>query len=194
VASSDRAAVVGGVNLLERSMSYAFGSLVLATDDVLSRPTPCPAWDVRALLVHMGDGIAAIADAAETGQVSLSPDEVDRSAASLVASVRRRGRRLLGAWASAADPAVVSVAGRELPNIIVAAAGAIEIAAHGWDLARGCGADRPVPAALAAELLELAPVIVTAADRPARFAPVVVVAATAPVSDRLIGFLGRDPD
>lgn len=185
--------MVGGANLLERSMSYTFGSLALATDEVLARPTPCRGWNVRALLVHLSDGIGAIAEAAEIGRVDLMPDQGDGSAAGLVATVRRRGRRLLSAWSSAAHPAVVSVAGRPLPNIIVAAAGAIEIATHGWDLARGCGTERPLPAALAAELLELAPVIVTAADRPTRFAPVVAVPPTAPVNDRLIGFLGRDP-
>lgn len=185
--------MIGGLNLLERSMSYALGSLVLATENTLARPTPCAEWDVRALLCHVTDALAALVEAAEAGWVQPAPEPSTESVHGLVEQVRSHACRLLGAWTNLAKSASVAVGDRQLPHIIVAATGAIEIATHGWDLARGCGADRPIPAGLAEELLELAPVLVTAADRPHRFAPVVYVPLTAPVGDRLIGFLGRDP-
>lgn len=189
---ADRAAMIGGIALLERAMNYALGSLALTTDDALPRATPCDAWDVRALLMHMNDALAALADAVDVGRVALEP-AADEPAAGLVASVRERGCVLLGAWTNAAAPGVVSIGGRPLPSTIVAAIGALEVAAHGWDLAQGCGIDRPIPAALAEELLELAPLMVTADDRPSRFRPQVKVSARSGPDDRLIAFLGRNP-
>ncbi|MGH3624198.1 MAG: hypothetical protein ACRDQ5_20820 [Sciscionella sp.] len=45
-------------------------------------------------------------------------------------------------------------------------AGAVDIVVHGWDLAKGCGQRRPIPSSLAEEMLDLAPLFVTDADRP----------------------------
>ena len=67
------------------------------------------------------------------------------------------------------------------------------MAVHGWDVARACGRDRPVPPSLAEELLDLSPLFVSAADRPGRFAPPVDVPPLAGPGDRLVAFLGRRP-
>ena len=75
----------------------------------------------------------------------------------------------------------------------MAAAGAVEVAVHGWDVARSAGRGRPLPAELAAELLALAPLLVSAADRPARFADPVAVSARATAGERLVAYLGRRP-
>ena len=76
----------------------------------------------------------------------------------------------------------------------MAAAGAVEVAVHGWDVARACGADRPVPVALAEELLALCAVFVDDGDRPHRFGPEVRIDPHAPAGDRLLALLGRQPD
>jgi len=62
---------------------------------------------------------------------------------------------------------------------------------HGWDVARACGVDRPLPAALAVELLDLLPLVVGDADRPRRFAEPVDVPLHARPSTRLLAALGR---
>ncbi|MEU0437066.1 hypothetical protein ABZ153_36730 [Streptomyces sp. NPDC006290] len=73
------------------------------------------------------------------------------------------------------------------------AVGALEIAVHGWDVARACGRARPIPSALAAELLPLAHLVVADADRGVRFAaPVDVPPGTRP-GGLLLAFLGRRP-
>jgi len=111
-----------------------------------------------------------------------------------VASLRNRGCRMIGAWANARDPGDISIVDRVLTPGIVAAAGAVEVTVHGWDVARACGQDRPVPRALAEELLELCPLFVRDADRPTQFAPRVdLTPALDSPSDRLVAFLGRDP-
>jgi uncharacterized protein (TIGR03086 family) len=202
-------ALVAGVTLLERAIGYALGSLLLATPDDLRRPTPCTDWDLAHLLDHMDDSLLALHEATTGRYVGLAPVRGPREPVSALAVVNRlrdRACRLLGEWSRpcAVDPArpheapvedaLVSISGRTLPSSLVAVAGALEIAVHGWDVALACGQPRAIPAPLAGELLELAPLLVRPADRPGRFAAPVEVAASAPAGDRLVAFLGRRPD
>ena len=184
--------VLGGVALLERAIGYTLGSLRLVTPDAMTRPSPCRAWDLRALLRHMDDSLEALQEAAAFGQVALdnSPEYGD-PADDLVATLRNRACRLLGAWTNTGEGDEISIAGRPLPPSILTSTGALEIAVHGWDVARACGHHRPIPSALAEELLELAPALVTEADRPTRFAAPVDVSPLAAPGERLIAFLGR---
>jgi hypothetical protein len=85
----------------------------------------------------------------------------------------------------------VTVGGLPLPAGLVACTGAVEIAAHGWDVSAARGEARPIPDALAARLLELCPLLV--AGREGLFAAPVEVPALASPGDRLIGYLGRQP-
>ena len=188
------AALIGGVDLLERATAYTLGSLQLVTPRTLRWPTPCAEWDVHALLIHMADSLDVLCDAVDAGCVEdASPAPEHGNAVALVSAVRGRACRLLGAWAHADEPAAVSIYGRPLSRTIVASTGAIEIAVHGWDLARGCGHDRTIPAGLAEDLCQLAPLVVTRQDRPHRFGFQVSLPPDAGPSDRLVAFLGRDP-
>jgi uncharacterized protein (TIGR03086 family) len=190
----DTAAQIGGVALLERAMGYTLGNLNLVTPAVLGRPTPCADWDVRTLLVHMADSLDVLCDAVDIGVVPAGPIRRDGGAAAeLVSAVRDRACRLLAAWTGIAKPATVSVYGRPLSSTIVASTGALEVAVHGWDVARGCGHDRAIHPSLAEELGELALLIVTREDRPHRFGLPVAVAQDASPSDQLVAMLGRDP-
>ena len=56
-----------------------------------------------------------------------------------VATLRNRACQLVGAWAGARQPPDVTIADRALGAGIVAATGALEVAVHGWDVARACG-------------------------------------------------------
>ncbi|HEX8631181.1 MAG TPA: TIGR03086 family metal-binding protein [Catenuloplanes sp.] len=188
------AATIGGIALLERAINYTLGSLLMVTPVALSRPTPCPRWDLGDLLEHMNDSLAALTEAVDFGDVALTPPVGDLDGSvDPVRRLRDRACRLLGAWAAAGDRAAVSVGGCPVTTGIVAGAGAIEVAVHGWDVARACGRERPVPASLAEELLDLAPLLVTGDERPGRFAPAVPVPARAAPGDRLLAFLGRRP-
>ena len=62
---------------------------------------------------------------------------------------------------------------------------------HGWDVAQACGVDRPLPAGLALELLDVVPLFVGADDRPGRFAERVDVPVHARPSTRLLAATGR---
>ena len=184
-------ALVGGVDLLERAINYTLGTLRAVTDAELTAPTPCRAWDLRALLTHLDESLAALHEAAVLGEVTLSVP-APRAPADPVVAVRDRAGLLLGAWTSTRHTAA-AVGDAALTTAVLASAGALEIAVHGWDVARSVGSGRPLPPALAQEMLALAPYLVSEADRPVRFAAPVALSSPAPAGERLLAFLGRRP-
>jgi uncharacterized protein (TIGR03086 family) len=202
--------VAGGVALLERAMAYTLGGLLLVTPEAMANRTPCAAWDLRALLLHMNDSLLTLHEAIALGHLDIDSDihsdikgarepadpyaDYGDPALDPVASLRNRACRMIGAWANASAPGDISIADRRLTPGIVAAAGAVEVSVHGWDVFRACGQDRPVPSALAEELLDLCPLFVDDDDRPTRFAPRLDQSNVLDSpSDRLVAFLGRRP-
>jgi uncharacterized protein (TIGR03086 family) len=178
-----------GIGLLERAITYAMGTLHGVTDADLAASTPCAHWDLGALLGHLDDSLLALREAADAGRVSLAgePEPADP-----VAAVRAHARELLGAWTAPAATGDVDLADLTLTTGIVTTTGALEIAVHGWDVAVARGHCRPLPDALATDLLELCHLLVTDADRPARFAAPIPLPRGASAGDRLLAFLGRE--
>ncbi|MFD6298731.1 TIGR03086 family metal-binding protein [Streptomyces sp. NPDC060235] len=177
--------------LLERSLAYALGGVAAVPRADLGRPTPCAQWDLGELLQHLDDSLDALHEGVAEGRVGLCPAV---PAADPVCAFRARAGALLGAWAAvSAAPPAPAVGDRCLDLGLLAAVGALEIAVHGWDVTQACGRPRPIPAALAADLLPLAPVVVADADRGVRFADPVAVPAGAGPGDVLLAFLGRGP-
>jgi uncharacterized protein (TIGR03086 family) len=181
-------ALVGGVAVLERAIAYALGSLALVTPSQLARPTPCTRWDLRELLEHLGDSIAALHEAADTGRVTLISASRTEG---VIPQVRDQAVGLLGAWSNINGVFPVRVEEAPLSAPLTAAAGAIEVTVHGWDVAQACGSSRPIPADLAEELLDLSVLMVRPWDRPGRFAPPLRPPPGASPGDRLLAFLGR---
>jgi uncharacterized protein (TIGR03086 family) len=178
--------------LLESAIRYALSTVQAVTPDLLSRPTPCRGWDLRMLLRHACESLAALREGADAGRVGLLPSGDACGAADPVHVFRERAGLLLGARAAPPRPRpAIVIADYPLPPDIVAATGALEIAVHGWDVSRTCGQRRPIPGALAADLLAVAPMLVPGHGRYPLFAAPVAVAPTASPSDRLAAFLGR---
>jgi len=181
--------------LLEPSISYALGVVAAITPKLLSRPTPCREWDLRMLLRHACESLAAFGEGIEAGCVGLDPAAEDGDlAADPARAFRGRAGQLLDAWTSPGHQRqVVDIAGCPLAASVMAAAAALEVAVHGWDISRACGQRQPIPRALATDLLAIAPVLVPRAGRHPLFAAPVTVQATAGPSDQLAAFLGRAP-
>ena len=181
--------------LLEPSVCYALGVVVAVTPEILPRPTPCREWDLRMLLRHACESLAAFGDGVEAGRVGLSPSVEDGDlAADPARAFRDRAAQLLDAWTGPnLQRQVVDIAGCPLAASVMAATAALEVAVHGWDISRACGERQPIPDALATALLAIAPVLVPRTGRHPLFAAPVAVAATAGPSDRLTAFLGRSP-
>ena len=109
-----------------------------------------------------------------------------------VERLRERACSLLGAWSTIARDEDVTVGDRAMSSSLLACAGALEVAVHGWDVSQATGAREPVPAALARDLLVWADVLVSDTDRPRRFDHPVDGPSIGP-SSRLLRFLGREP-
>lgn len=182
------------VGLLEGAIGYTLGSLLLVRRGHLHRPTPCTGWDLERLLDHMNDALLALHEAAVDQQVTVGPVTVTPDLPVLqTATLRARGCQLLGDWSGLREDDLVRVDDRSVPSSVVAVAGALEVVVHGWDVAEACGQRRQLPPRLAAELLDLAPMLVSPADRGRRFAEPVEVGPDAGPGDRLLAFTGRDP-
>jgi uncharacterized protein (TIGR03086 family) len=191
-----------GAELLDRAIAYTRGSLALVGPDLLTAPTPCREWDLTALLAHLADSLASLHEAGSCGEVRLAaahgpPDVRD--------ALRAGTASVLGELPSLAGPGGrgeqadrfrrdVLVGGRPLTTGVLAGAGALEVAVHGWDVSVACGHPRRLPDGLATALLRLAPVIVSEEDRPHRFALALPTAPDAPAGERLLAFLGRSVD
>jgi uncharacterized protein (TIGR03086 family) len=182
--------LVESLGLLERAIGYTRVALGHVTPATLRNPTPCTDWDLSALLAHMVDSLDALTEAADVGYVALSVPCGPATGVPAVEQLRVKACSLLGAWSHAAGTEVL-VGDRLLGSSLLACAGALEVAVHGWDVARATGAELPLPAVLAADLMPWAHELVVEQDRPGRFAPVLDVPADAGPATRLLGVLGR---
>jgi uncharacterized protein (TIGR03086 family) len=184
-----------GAQLLEPSIGYALGVVLAVTPALLPRPTPCPEWDLRMLLRHASESLAAFGEGIEAGRVGLDPSaEAGGLAADPAQAFRDRACQLLDAWTTPRHQReVIEIAGCPLAASVMAATAALEIAVHGWDISRACGQRQPIPRDLATGLLVIAPVLVPRTGRHPLFAAPVTAGATAGPSDRLAAFLGRTP-
>ncbi len=167
------------VALLARATGYALEGLAEVTGADLGRPTPCEGWDLRTLLVHLADAADALTALARTGDLA-PPGPPGPGNADPASVARDRLLDLIDAASSAGDGTA-------------ARAGAVEVALHGWDVARACGSTRAMPPRLATDLLAVATSSLPDAVRPVLFAEPVEVPATARAEDRLVAFLGRRP-
>lgn len=189
-----------GTGLLEEAISYALTTVHAVTPELLHRATPCQGWDLRMLLSHCAESLTALHEAVAAGRMGLlgSPNDGRGDAAAgpddPAQDVTDRAGGLLRAWAAAGGRRpVIAIADRCVALHLLADVGALEMAVHGWDISRASGRCRPIPPALASDLLEIAPLLVPVAGRQPLFAAPVAMAATACPSDRLAAFLGRCP-
>jgi uncharacterized protein (TIGR03086 family) len=197
------ASASGAVALLADAIRYALGVCALVMPGDMALPTPCADWDLSALLAHLGASMADLEVALRTGHLSLNapppPDllagvagDQAGQAGDLVEALRDRAAELLcAAYGFGGDGPLVEVGGLPMPAGLVACAGAVEIAVHGWDVAAARGSDCPIPPVLAGRLLRLSPFLM--AGREGLFACPVEVPALASPCDKLVGYLGRDP-
>lgn len=192
--------------VLAAAISYALQGAALVTSACLDQPTPCAGWDLRTLLVHLAESMAAIEEALGTGH--LDAGQRLRDVAGLgadddlwhleVAGLERSGDpvELLRDRAASllvttflSDLGSTKIAGVQVPAEVVRGTGALETAVHGWDIYTACGHRRPVPNAIARPLLTMLTQLIP--DRDGLFAGPVAAPPCASPGDRLIAALGR---
>jgi uncharacterized protein (TIGR03086 family) len=178
----------------------ATGVLVAGVrDDQWSNPTPCPQWNVRALLTHLVLGNQRSASTLrgeeppprETAQGS---PEVDALGDDPVQVYRAAGTALLAAFSQPnVFERVFQVPAGRVPGAVMLHLRITELLVHGWDLARATGQPAQLPDDLAEQELAFAR-SPHAPDVPRTgqpFGPVQPLADDAPAIDRLAAYLGR---
>jgi uncharacterized protein (TIGR03086 family) len=80
-----------------------------------------------------------------------------------------------------------------MPGPALAGFTTLDIVVHGWDLAQATGQPAALNDALAAHVLAFAEQAITPGSRAPRIGPALPVATDAPLTDRLVAFLGRQP-
>ena len=179
------------VAVLDSAVTWTHSCLQLARTSSLSLRTPCSEWDLGQLLAHMDESLAAFAEAAELGYVSLDEPPSQPDPNQLVDRIVQRACRTRAAWQQRLTSAPIGVGDLSLGRDTTALVGAMEIAVHGWDVARATGQDRRLPEDLAVRLYDVALAVVTPGERGRRFGPALAVPASAPASTRLLAHLGR---
>jgi len=177
------------------TMAEHLGASVQVTRQVMARvtpqqahdPTPCPEYDVARLLDHMVGWATTFADRVEGVVPAADPDSSLAGPDAAESYAAQADRMVDGYHASDRAPreGAVSV------GVVL-----VETIVHGWDLATATGQGRPpypvdaVEAALASGQAMLRPEY-RGPDQ--AFGAEVPVSLSAPVLDRLVGFMGRDP-
>ena len=180
---------------LAQAVSYVDSVLDAVTPQLLFQPTPCRAWNLRMLLEHAGESLAALYEGFTVSRVAVNPPQAEISgpsdAAALVSDLRARAAALLDASAAADGGAQVSIGDEAMPLGCLCATGALEITVHAWDISQACGQCLPIPDEAATDLLAEALLLVPSLGRYPLFAPPIPLPPGSTASDRLTAYLGR---
>jgi uncharacterized protein (TIGR03086 family) len=160
-------------------------------------PTPCPEYDVRALLSHTVGGLNRIAMVGEGGDALAIPARADGVPDDgWLDAYQAAAARATAAWADDARlDALVEVPWGKVPGRIAVSGYVQEITVHGWDLAKATGQPTELDPELASWVLAVAQAILPPEPRGGEvpFGPVIPVAPDAGVYARLAAWLGRQP-
>jgi uncharacterized protein (TIGR03086 family) len=173
--------------------------------DQAGLPTPCAEWDVQSLLSHV-IGTLWLCEALFTGQAPRFPMVPGGLPGPGPDGSAPGGDDPAAAYAEAAAAALAAVGAGdaltrvhvtplgEMPGPVLAGFTILDIAVHGWDLARATGQPADLDGRLAAHVLAFAEqTLATPEMRGPRIAPARPVPDDAPVTQRLAAFLGRQP-
>ena len=168
------------------------------TPEQYAIPTPCAEWDVRDLLNHLVGtlalGEALLGDTAPS--VRVGPGEVpadDLVGDDPLEAYRAGVESLLAAAGGDALRRAHATPLGEMPGALLGGFTTLDILVHGWDLATATGQAAALDPDLAGEVLGFARQAITNQTRAPRIGAEVSVAADAPVTDRLVAYLGRTP-
>ncbi|HUP84846.1 MAG TPA: TIGR03086 family metal-binding protein [Acidimicrobiales bacterium] len=182
------------LELLERVLDKTGDLVAGVTPDQYDRPTPCPDYDVRALVNHITGWVQSFAAGANGNTFDSDPNAYE-AGDDPSAEFRAAASEVLSGWRTHGTDRQVGLAGGDLPGQMVLNMTIMEYLTHGWDLATATRQSVPYTEDEATAALERAqgtlPPQYRGADQP--FGDIVEVPDTAPAVDRFIGFMGRDP-
>ncbi len=194
------------IAMCQRATDDALAMVRTVRPEDLTRPTPCTAWDVRALINHMIGtnqffAHALAGDRTPPTPTGALPDLVgDDPAGAYAASART----VMDGWrAPGALERVLSLPFGDSPASVAITLDTADQLVHTWDLGQGLGREVALDPEIAAMVLEFskgsaahssaATMLKPEMRGPNTFAPEVPCAPDAPVQDRLLAWLGRHP-
>ena len=187
------------VKLLERAQEWTGGIVAGVREPDLARPTPCEDWDVARLLDHLiadvetfnkvasGEPADLVADIDPTAQQNVGrawPDPTDHFERLVKES------RELWSRPGALDQKY-KTSRSEVPGEALIMISLIDTLVHGWDLAKATGQSTQMPEDVAEAALAFTTKMMK--DKRIGFGEPVAVPDDASVTDRLVGWLGRQP-
>lgn len=183
------------VDLLAGVLSKT-GDVIEGVDpDQLALPTPCDGYDVETLINHLVGWLhvfeAGCHDRSYEGDVTAY-----RCGAEPAREFRTAAAGLVAGWKRYGFDREVSVTGGKQPAEQVFSMALMEFLTHGWDLATATGQPIPFTEQEAAETLARAEVTLPPQYRGENmpFGRIVPVAEHASAVDRMVAFMGRDPE
>lgn len=181
------------IDVLESVLAKDAALLAAVSPEQLSAPTPCPEYDVEALVNHIVGWLQVFAAAAD-GR-TFDDDPTDFVSTDPVTDFKTAAAELIAGWRVNGVDRTVRLTGPELPAPMVLAMTLMEYVTHGCDLAMATGQTAPFSEEELALTLERARAILPDQYRGEGepFGHTVEVAEDAPMLDRLLGFMGRQP-
>jgi uncharacterized protein (TIGR03086 family) len=186
------------VELLERSFAQSERVIGLVKADQRTEPTPCPLFDVQALVGHMLFAAESVGAAGRRETISgEGPAVIEADQASWVPAFADASSRALQAWsAPGAMAGDIELPFGTFSASFVAKMYIVEQTTHAWDLATAIDATPSLDGELAEKVLPLASEILAPeyrGEEPMPFGLEIAVPAEAPVYSRLAAFMGRSP-
>ena len=155
-----------------------------------STETPCSEWDLRTLANHTVWVVSMFGTAVHGRPPTASPD-ADVLGEDPAAAFDAAAADTLAAWRECGFEGTINLRAGEMPAANGFAINVVDTYVHGWDIARATGQDPKLDPTLCGALLDVMPDLLPAVRRGDNFGPALEVPLDAPVTDRLLGFLGR---
>jgi uncharacterized protein (TIGR03086 family) len=182
------------LSLLRNVMPATSRVIARIAGDQWPGPTPCDEMTVHELASHLVGGVEQFGGVAAGLSVDVTAttevEPVDVSA-----RFDGAAERMLDGWSTrGAGEAIYPLPWGDTPGVMLIGFMVIEVATHGWDLARATGQNLALDDRTAQAVMRLAESYDDPSIRvPGMFAPIIAVPDDAPTIDRLAAFLGRDP-
>ena len=180
------------LDLLSRALNQT-GELVASIEPgQAGLPTPCPAFDVRALVNHTVYDLRTFNTLLNGGQRE-SPDR-DLIGEDWVSAYRGAADELMTTWRARGTEGTLKSQLGELPLTWAVGQHLGDIAVHGWDIARATAQPAGLDADVGDVALEWGRANLKPEFRGQAFGPEQPADPDAPVYDRLAAYFGRNPN
>jgi uncharacterized protein (TIGR03086 family) len=181
------------IDALELSWNQGKAVIAQLSPDLLGKPSECEAWDIRATLNHTLN-VCQMMTRVNQGHPPEADESVDLvgDGTGLMQVWEEFGRENVASWRESELVGERAYRWAAFPAPVAAAINLGEVVVHGWDVAQAIGVDFPIQP----ELAELVYAVYSAAPldgmrEMGELGPEIPVSPEAPVTERLLGLLGR---